>query len=98
MKLLDWFRRPKDEVYYGDLARISGDLFKESEYFAFAEPVTAEVWTKVIWPILSPYRARMDFSSVVDLGCGHGRNSEVLRTFCDRIACVDINSECIAAF
>ncbi|MFN7921187.1 MAG: class I SAM-dependent methyltransferase [Bryobacteraceae bacterium] len=97
MKLFDWLRRPKDQTDYAALARTSGDPFRVSDYFAAAEPATADCWNKMIWPVIGRHRANMNFSSVVDLAAGHGRNSEMLKTFCDRITCVDINGECIEA-
>jgi SAM-dependent methyltransferase len=62
-------------------------------YFEDAEPVMAAQWEGVIWPII----ASEDFSYVIDLACGHGRNTEMLRRRAKIVDMVDVNASCIAS-
>src|SRR5262249_5830653 len=70
-------------------ARASGDPFRHSPYYDAAEPVMAAQWEALIWPMIRD----LDFSCVLDLAAGHGRNSVKLREFADRIIIVDITQE-----
>ncbi len=74
-----------------DQARQSGDLFKQAAYFDQAEPDMDALWGSLIWPLIQ----NMDFSCVVDLAAGHGRNSAKLLPHADLLIIVDINQECI---
>lgn len=75
-------------------ARHSGDAFKTSEYFESAESgMAAWFWPRVIWPMIQD----LDFSCVLDLAAGWGRNAEMLRQVAEKIIVVDINEECIEA-
>lgn len=62
-------------------------------YFVDAEPVMALQWDKVIYPLIQD----LDFTCVLDLACGHGRNTEFLRRFSKEMHLVDINASCIDA-
>lgn len=73
-------------------AAISGNPFKESDYFAYAEQSIERHWAYYIAPILGERR----FDLTVDLAIGYGRNSEKLRHISERVIGVDINEECIA--
>ena len=59
----------------------------DHSYFADAEPHMAYSWSHVIIPFLPPYRR---YSTVLDLACGHGRNSVFLRVIADRLILMDI--------
>ena len=60
-------------------------------YFSEAEAAMQRQWDEVIWPIIKD----QDFCSVLDLGCGHGRNTEHLRRHAGEIHLVDVNQSCI---
>lgn len=62
-------------------------------YFLDAEAVIAWQWDQVIYPLIR----ELDFTTVLDLACGHGRNTEFLRQHSREIHLVDINASCIAA-
>ncbi|MDB5607775.1 MAG: methylase involved in ubiquinone/menaquinone biosynthesis [Bradyrhizobium sp.] len=62
-------------------------------YFRDAEAVMSEQWRKVIWPIIEG----SDFSSILELAPGHGRNTERLLPLAGSIDLVDINQSCIDA-
>jgi SAM-dependent methyltransferase len=60
-------------------------------YFIDAEAVINFQWTNLIYPLIKD----MDFTTVLDLACGHGRNSEYLRTLTNELHLLDINQSCI---
>lgn len=62
-------------------------------YFIDAEPYMEFQWNNIIWPVIKD----LDFTSVLDLACGHGRNSEYLRKYTKDLHLVDINKSCIDA-
>ncbi len=69
------------------LAKWSGDPWKATNpYFAHAEAFTDRSWAQTIWPFISD----CDFSSVVDLAAGHGRNSSKLLKLAGFIYILDI--------
>ena len=74
-------------------AKLSGDPFKDKKlkYFDIAEPAMAPLWSELIWPLIQ----HLDFTCVVDLAAGHGRNSAILRQYAKKLVIVDINQECI---
>ena len=74
-------------------AKVSGDPFQESDYFALAERSMVRHWRHFIEPILLPQYQRPGV--VVDLAVGHGRNTEFLRHYADEVICVDINESCL---
>lgn len=74
-------------------AALSGDPYKVSPYFAEAEPIMSLLWDRLVWPMIHD----ADFSSVVDLAAGHGRNSALLKDLARHLYIVDINRECIDA-
>jgi ubiquinone/menaquinone biosynthesis C-methylase UbiE len=69
------------------LARTVGDDWKEGPYYDEAEAGMEADWVSIIWPVIKD----SDFTCVVDLAAGHGRNSEKLRHLTDRLYVVDIN-------
>jgi SAM-dependent methyltransferase len=71
----------------------SGDPFKENTYFKNAEPTMRLLWERLVWPTIQD----SDFSVVVDLAAGHGRNSALLKDLTPQLYIVDINQECIDA-
>ncbi len=71
------------------LAQQVGDDWKEGPYYDEAEAGMEADWASIIWPVI----ADSDFTCVVDLAAGHGRNSEKLRHLTDRLYVVDINQE-----
>lgn len=72
-------------------AEISGDPFKESEYFDLAEEALTRHWDYYIEPIIGTRR----YGLALDLAVGWGRNTEMLRRICDQVIGLDINQECI---
>jgi len=62
-------------------------------YFHDAEPYMDQQWNQIIYPVIKD----SDFSVVVDLACGHGRNSEYLRRLSKELHLVDINQSCLDA-
>lgn len=69
------------------------DAHRTGLYYAHAEAVIQVQWDKVIWPIIKDE----EFSSTLDLACGHGRNTEFLRRYAKSIDMVDVNQTCIDA-
>jgi ubiquinone/menaquinone biosynthesis C-methylase UbiE len=67
--------------------------FITGRYFRVAEKAMQGQWDDLIWPIIKNF----DFTSVVDLACGHGRNTEQLRRHAATIHLVDVNKTCIEA-
>lgn len=70
-------------------AREIGDDWKASSYYDSAERYMQDLWEGIIWPVIKD----CDFSCVVDLAAGHGRNTERLKEFARKIYVVDINEE-----
>lgn len=58
-------------------------------YYADAEKYMKENWDSCIWPMIKD----CDFSVVLDLACGHGRNAAMLAPLSAKIFLVDINAE-----
>jgi ubiquinone/menaquinone biosynthesis C-methylase UbiE len=76
-----------------DRGRVSGDPFKVSPYFEAAERDMDRHWRHYIWRRI----CHMDFSSVLDLACGYGRNTAKLLPLSSQVIAADINQECIDA-
>lgn len=62
-------------------------------YFIDAEPHMELQWNQIIFPLIRD----LEFTTVLDLACGHGRNSEFLRRHSKSPHLVDINQSCIDA-
>jgi SAM-dependent methyltransferase len=72
-----------------NLAGKVGKHWIRGSYFDDAEPHMKQQWDGLIYPFIRD----CDFSSVVDLAAGHGRNSAMLREVATKIYVVDINIE-----
>ena len=68
-------------------------------YFARAEALFPEQWSRFIEPSIS--QRGIDFSHLLELACGHGRNTARLLDFVaraeGRITLVDVNRHCLDA-
>ena len=80
---------PLTENQLRQLAKFVGDDWKERPYYDEAEQYMEQQWREAIWPFIQS----ADFSYVLDLAAGHGRNSEKLKQHAKKIHIVDINSE-----
>jgi SAM-dependent methyltransferase len=69
------------------------DAHAEGNYYRDAEPYIQKQWDGVIWPIIKD----LDFTEVLELAPGHGRNTEHLRRVAGSITLVDVNPNCIEA-
>jgi ubiquinone/menaquinone biosynthesis C-methylase UbiE len=66
---------------------------RAGSYFSSAENVMSFQWEHIIWPIIKDE----DFTSTLELACGHGRNTELLRRHAKSIDLVDVNQTCVDA-
>jgi SAM-dependent methyltransferase len=66
--------------------RVAGD-WTEGPYYDEAEREIERQWADLIWPLIQG----SDFSVSLDLGAGHGRNTEMLLGVADRVIAVDVN-------
>ncbi len=73
-------------------ARALGENWRDSPYYDRAEPEMERQWAEQIFPLISD----CDFSVVVDLAAGHGRNTEKLRHLAGKVYAVDINEANVA--
>ncbi len=75
------------------------DKHSATPYFARAEALFPQQWTRFIEPAI--VRPGIDFSNVLELACGHGRNTTRLLDFVaradGRITLVDVNQHCLDA-
>ncbi len=69
------------------------DAHAEGNYYRDAEPYIQKQWEGVIWPIIKD----LDFTDVLELAPGHGRNTEHLRRQAGSITLIDVNPNCIEA-
>jgi len=69
------------------------DAHRAGLYFQSAEEFMPVQWEQVIWPIIKDE----DLTATLDLACGHGRNSNMLRRYARSIDLVDVNQSCIEA-
>jgi hypothetical protein len=74
-----------DEFNYG--------VRRPGHYFGDAEPYMEGQWNATVWPIIKD----SDFSSTLEIACGHGRQSEFLRRHARDLHLVDVNEACIEA-
>lgn len=63
------------------------------QYYEAAEAGMDRQWRKMIYPRIKEF----DFSRVLELSPGHGRNTEKLKELSGAIYLVDVNEPCIAA-
>jgi|RhiMethySRZTD1v2_1073278.scaffolds.fasta_scaffold329793_1 ubiquinone/menaquinone biosynthesis C-methylase UbiE len=66
-----------------------GDSRIATEYYKSAERWIDQAWIQTIWPFIQ----RCDFSCVVDLAAGHGRNTRKLLEVAKKLYVVDINMD-----
>jgi SAM-dependent methyltransferase len=59
------------------------------DYYRDAEQWIDQAWTYTIWPFIQG----CDFSCVIDLAAGHGRNSQKLLAMAKKLYVVDINED-----
>jgi ubiquinone/menaquinone biosynthesis C-methylase UbiE len=71
------------------LADHVGRDWKQQPYYDEAEAHMDKQWQETVWPFIQ----KADFSCVLDLAAGHGRNGEKLKRFAEKIYIVDINQE-----
>jgi ubiquinone/menaquinone biosynthesis C-methylase UbiE len=69
------------------LAKKVGDDWIGGRYYDDAERDMATQWKNVIWPLIEG----SDFTQVLDLAAGHGRNTARLLDHAERLTAVDIN-------
>ena len=62
-------------------------------YYKIAEAHMETQWDRIIYPLIRGY----DFSKVLELAPGHGRNTEKLKDLAGEIHLVDVNKTCIEA-
>ena len=60
-------------------------VWSENTYYGMAEKHMDNQWIELVWPIIKD----CDFSSVIDLAAGHGRNSRKLIEKSEKIVIVD---------
>ena len=58
-------------------------------YYDSAEQWIEQSWSQTVWPFIQG----CDFSCVVDLAAGHGRNTKKLLEFAEKLYLVDINAD-----
>jgi ubiquinone/menaquinone biosynthesis C-methylase UbiE len=80
---------PLTENRLRQLAKFVGDDWKQHPYYDEDEQHMDQQWRETVWPFIQS----ADFSYVLDLAAGHGRNSEKLKQHAKKIHIVDINSE-----
>jgi SAM-dependent methyltransferase len=76
-----------DKAKLASLAAYSGDPWTpENPYFVDAEKSGPWLWANLIWPFIND----SDFTSVLDLAAGHGRNSAFLAEYAAHLTISDI--------
>lgn len=80
-------RQGQDKL--AQLAEEGGAEWKQHAYYDAAEQYMEDQWGYTIWPFIG----QCDFSCVVDLAAGHGRNTRKLRGVANKVYVVDINEE-----
>lgn len=77
------------ETRLRDLASYSGDPWvPENKYFQVAEVHIEALWRTLIFPFIGD----CDFSAVIDLAAGHGRNTLMLAPMTGRLLVMDIQA------
>lgn len=78
-----------NETKLASLAAYSGDPWVASnKYFAQAETDGQWLWDNIVWPFI----ADSDFTAVLDLAAGHGRNSAFLVKLAGNLTITDIQA------
>lgn len=73
-------------------AKAVGEPWRENAYYDDVEKWMASLWDSCIWRHIKD----CDFTTVMDLACGHGRNAVPLGKLASKLYLVDINAENIA--
>lgn len=60
-------------------------VWAENDYYEMAESAMEEQWHRLIWPTIKD----CDFTAVVDLAAGHGRNSKKLIAISKELTVID---------
>jgi SAM-dependent methyltransferase len=63
-----------------------GENWRHTPYFERAEPDIDRQWRRLIFPLIDD----CDFTAVVDLAAGHGRNTEKLRHLAAKVYALDV--------
>jgi ubiquinone/menaquinone biosynthesis C-methylase UbiE len=78
-----------------EIARLSAEdvktRFSDSPYYDNVESAIDHQWPNIIYPLIKD----CDFSRVLELAPGHGRNTRKLMTVAQEIVLVDANKTCI---
>jgi SAM-dependent methyltransferase len=80
-------RPPDNELQL--LAQQVGADWTEGSYYDDAEAAMEDQWSEIIWPFI----CHCDFTCVLELAGGHGRNTEKLRALARKLYVVDILEE-----
>lgn len=72
-----------------DLAKRQAERWKNNPYYDDAERHMARHWENIVFPMIQS----ADFSNVLEIASGHGRNSEFLLPLCDSLILSDVNQE-----
>jgi 2-polyprenyl-3-methyl-5-hydroxy-6-metoxy-1,4-benzoquinol methylase len=80
-------------IRWKNVVRCREDHAGGGGYFTAAESVMAWQWENVIFPIIG----QCDFTTTLEIGCGHGRNVEFLRKLAKTVVLLDVNDSCLAA-
>ncbi len=78
----------------GELSRLADQVGKDWKSNSYYE--SSEQHVRGFWSETSPFRMlfdRMTLGTVIDLACGHGKQSQFIVDRCTRLYLVDINSE-----
>jgi len=77
------------ETGLASLAAYSGDPWTpDNPYFQMAEKDGRWLWDNLVWPFIDD----SDFSDVLDLAAGHGRNSAFLLEHAHRLTIADVQA------
>lgn len=68
------------------IAQSQRAVWEGSHYYPDAEKYFPQQWEELIWPVIEG----CDFSRVVDLACGHGRNTRKLSSISETVIGVDL--------
>lgn len=101
MSLIEFKNRVRNRVYklldsfiVPFLSRRGSNLYQCSQhglwdgYFTRAENQIEDQWKNIIWPIIQ----HCDFSHVLEIACGAGRNTELLAKHASNILATDLNA------
>ena len=88
---------PQSEVTQQRLASLAdysgAPWTPENSYFTKAEPHMPALWDQLVWPFIGD----CDFTDVIDLAAGHGRNTVFLLKVAKHVTVMDIQAGNVAA-